>query len=102
VNRDDDVRVQVNGITVYEEANTFSGPAQLIPVGPVRNGDEINVVAWDPAYGDLWQIDPLYLHCPADGRSQTLDSVGFLQDVAEYTTAPLPNGFYNENFTVAL
>ncbi len=102
VNRDDDVRVQVNGTTVYNEANGFAGPSQLITLGSVRNGDTINVVAWDPQFGDLWLLDPLYLHCPADGRSQTLDSVGFFQDVDDFQTAPLPNGFYNRNFTVAL
>jgi hypothetical protein len=106
VERVDEMRVAVNGVTVYAgNAGTFR-PAEVVGLGPVSNGDRLSVQAThNPAAGQFQQLSPLYLHClNNDGRIQTLDSIGYplAKNVAETTQQAPDWTFYDGEFTIAM
>jgi hypothetical protein len=97
---DDDLEVQLNGTTVFDDNSGVAECHQPISLGSVNNGDQLRVIAVD-TFGVCHGLTPgLFLHCPSTGASQTLDADGFppVCDGAPGTTVP----FYDETFTVNL
>jgi hypothetical protein len=96
---DDDLEVQLNGTTVFDDNSGVAECHPPISLGSVNNGDQVRVIAVD-TFGVCHGLSPLHLHCPSTGASQTLDADGFpsVCDGAPGTTEP----FYDETFTVNL
>jgi hypothetical protein len=105
--RDDDLRVAVNGTTVYVGHPGTVGLADVPGLGSVTNGDRMAVRAThNRYYGDFQQLSPLYLHCLDNQRMQALDATGYPtgsgRDFNEPGVDDAAWAFYDREFTVAL
>ena len=105
--RDDDMRVAVNGVTVYHGNPGTVGLAEVLTLGPVTNGDRLSVRAThNRAFGAFQQLSSLHLHCLDNGRHQTLDAAGYPtgsgRDFGEIGLDDAEWVFYDQEFTVEL
>lgn len=93
---DDELVVYVNGVKVFE----YRGPATTfspIPLGALKSGDSIRVVANNsPYYCGYMELSPLYLACAGGGVTQVLDPTGYPGNWGACGEV-----FYDRTFTVA-
>lgn len=93
---DDDLKLRLNGATIFDDANGFAG--DLDPIGfEAAIGDQLRVTATNGVFGGPEHIDPLYLTCDANAAQQVLDDTGF-----DAPDGPIGDVFYDETFTVEL
>ena len=96
---DDEIHVYVNGDPVLGHDGTTICYHEPVSIGPVTNGDLIEVVATNsPDTCGYVSIDPISLTCADTGVEQVLDGVGYPGG----TTAPCGAVFYDKTFKVAL
>lgn len=101
---DDDLDVELNGTNIFANHDGFASELPPIAIGPVNNGDQLRVIAYDSfIFGGCRGIDPLYLHCLSTGSVQVLDADGFTSPRCDHPREPFPGAvFYDETFTVNL
>jgi hypothetical protein len=93
---DDDLRLELNGQTIFNDNDGFGG--FLNPIVPTAlPGDHLRVVAINgDSPNHCIGLDPLYLHRTAGGPPQVLDPAGVT------ITCDVPAGvFYDQTFTIA-
>jgi hypothetical protein len=100
---DDDVRVDVNGVTVFSDANGHQSTNPPIPFEAAAGG-ELHVVATDAAQCRK-MIDDLWLHFGTDRHVQlsVAESSSACPQDPDYDTGydgPWPNDFFDETFTL--
>jgi hypothetical protein len=93
---DDDLRVDLNGDTIFNDQDTFADQHPPIAFAAAV-GDELRVVATDKQ-PPCRSLSPLWLHCPASGLSRQLFA-GIDDGCAGN---PVPDDFVDETFTVEL
>jgi hypothetical protein len=93
---DDDLRVDLNGDTIFNDQDNFADNHPPIAF-PAAVGDELRVVATDKQQ-PCRSLSPLWLHCPASGLSRQL----FAGRNDGCTGTAVPAVFVDETFIVEL
>jgi hypothetical protein len=93
---DDDLRVDLNGDTIFDDQDNFADDHPPIAFAAAV-GDELHVVATDKQT-PCRSLSPLWLHCPASGLSRQL--FAGVNDGCAGNAVPFD--FVNETFTVEL